>query len=83
LTYGNKKARRPNYDIARFTDKIPENLKALTLGPEVIIAKKKVDEIQPIFENKIWLWAIMALVIGLLGWFTLRMMKEEKNQANN
>ncbi len=77
LTYGNKKARRPNYDLARFADKVPNNLVALKLGPEIAIDKRDVHEVQPIFENKIWLWAVMALVIGLLGWFTLRMMREE------
>lgn len=79
LTYGNKKTRRPNYDITRFTDKIPTDLSPLKLGPELRIAKIKKEEVSPIFENKIWLWAVMALVIGLLGWFTFRMLKEEKN----
>ncbi len=83
LTYGNKKSRQPNYDLTRFTDKIPTELVALKLGAEVPIAKKKVAEVRPIFENKVWLWAVMALVIGLLGWFTLRMMNEEGKKNGN
>jgi len=77
LTYGNERARRPNYDIARFTNKIPENLVALKLGTAIAIDKKEVKEVQPLFKNKAWLWGVMAVVIGLLGWFTLRMMKEQ------
>jgi hypothetical protein len=31
--------------------------------------------VKPLFENKLWLWTIMILIIGILGWFSLKMMK--------
>src|SRR4030066_152259 len=41
LTYGNKKATKPNYDIERFDSKIPNTLTALTLGNEQKIDKNE------------------------------------------
>jgi hypothetical protein len=45
-----------------------------TLESEVAIRKDR-EKMAPLFENRIWLWSIMALMIGVLGFFTLRMMK--------
>ena len=42
LTYGNEKAVKASYDIERFTDKIPDTLKALDLGIEQKIGKEKI-----------------------------------------
>lgn len=75
LTYGNKKAVRPQYDIARFTDRIPETLTMLTLGEEQKIVKEPSPAKDPLFKNPAWLWAIMILIILLLGWFTINMLK--------
>jgi hypothetical protein len=76
LVYGNKDASKPRYDIQQFTNKIPEKLTALTLGKvqqiDVIPEKKT----KALFENEAWLWAIMALIIFILGWFTFKMIKK-------
>ncbi|MGH1437872.1 MAG: DUF3999 family protein [Lewinella sp.] len=74
LVYGNKYARKPQYDIARFPDKIPSTATILTLGEEEVIEKPERAKAAPLFENKIFLWAIMLFVIVLLGGFTLKMM---------
>jgi hypothetical protein len=44
------------------------------LGPEQNIAAP-VEKVSALFENKVWLWAIMVVVIATLGFFTLKMMK--------
>ncbi|MEM6262360.1 MAG: DUF3999 family protein [Bacteroidota bacterium] len=75
LVYGKEKARKPAYDIARFEDSIPDTLSALTLGQEQLIEKEPKPVVTPLISNKAWLWAIMVVIIGLLGWFTLQMMK--------
>jgi hypothetical protein len=31
--------------------------------------------IGPLFKNKAWLWAIMIIIILILGWFSVRMLK--------
>jgi len=77
LTYGNKIAARPNYDIDRFADKIPLTLTTLDIGKELIIEKAQVSETAPLFKNKTWLWGIISLTILVLGWFTTKMMRKE------
>jgi len=75
LTYGNSKAKTPNYDIDRFAHKIPTQLKTLKLGKEITIEKEAVAVTAPLFKNKNWLWLIMAVIIVLLGWFSVKMMR--------
>lgn len=75
LAYGKSNARKPNYDINRFTDKIPNDMSPLTMGAIERIDKKATPETEPLFKNKMWLYGIMILIIGLLGWFSLKMLK--------
>lgn len=76
LTYGNKAAARPHYDIDRFTGKVPATLTALDPGNEVTIEKEQVPLTDPLFKNKLWLWTIMGLIIVLLGWFSIKMIRK-------
>jgi len=76
LAFGKKNAKRPNYDISRFSDKIPNDIKPLTMGTILAIDKEAVVIEEPLFKNKMWLYGIMVLIIGLLGWFSLKMLKE-------
>ncbi len=78
LVYGNKKARKPQYDIARFTSSIPETLPTLELGEEQEIEKGEIATQTPLFQNKLWLWAILIVAIGVLGWFSIQMLKKNK-----
>src|SRR5690554_1386636 len=55
LTYGNKIAERPNYDIDRFSDKVPLTLTTLDIDNELIIEKEQISETAPLFKNKNWL----------------------------
>ncbi len=73
LVYGNSKANKPNYDISKFTENIPTNISSVNLSEEKIIDKKEVSKSSPLFENKLWLWIIMGLIMCLLGWFTIKM----------
>ena len=76
LTYGNNNARKPQYDIDRFTNKIPEEITMLDLGDEQKIDKEELSVIEPLFKNKTWLWLIMATIILLLGWFSFNMIRK-------
>lgn len=76
LTYGNDKTGKPHYDISRFADKLPDTLIALKLGDEQLIEKEKSPETEPLFKNKAWLWAIMTVIILLLGWFSFKMIRK-------
>lgn len=78
LAYGNKNARKPMYDIQKFTNTIPETVTALQLGKQQFIEVPAPDKPLPLFESKYWLWAVMFIVIILLGGFTLKMIKSSK-----
>ena len=69
----------PRYDITRFQDKIPEKLRKLNLG--LIESKGKeeptVEPDKPLIDNQAWLYGVMALVVLLLGFFTLKMIRGE------
>jgi hypothetical protein len=54
LYYGNEKARKPNYDIQQFLNKIPEELKILKLGEEFIWIQFEEEEDKPLFQSKCW-----------------------------
>ena len=77
LAYGKENDRNPNYDITRSLTKIPESMTALSLGSEQAIPKKLAKTKNPLFENKLWLWTTMGLIILVLGAFTLKMMSKK------
>ncbi|WP_273277678.1 DUF3999 family protein [Maribacter polysiphoniae] len=77
LVYGNKNAHLPNYDLAHTSKNIPSSLTQVNLGEAIPIPKKQEDKIAPLFENKFWLWAVMGVIILVLGGFTLKMMTKK------
>ncbi len=76
LVYGNSKAGKPHYDIDHFTNKIPSIISTLELGEELVIHKTELSKKDPLFKNQIWLWAIMVLIILILGWFSFKMISK-------
>ncbi|AWW32825.1 DUF3999 domain-containing protein [Echinicola strongylocentroti] len=76
LVYGQANGIAPHYDIAQFTENIPSSPKALTLKPPIAIQSTPAAAPLPLFGNKAWLWAIMAIIIVVLGWFSLKMIKK-------
>lgn len=81
LVYGNERASLPDYDIAQFSENIPTTLAPLKVGREQEVKKTPLAENSPIFENKVWLWGIIALIIIVLGGFSLNMIKT-KNEVS-
>ncbi|PIF00208.1 MAG: hypothetical protein CR994_07015 [Maribacter sp.] len=77
LVYGNNNARVPNYDLVYTSKNIPSSLTPVNLGKTVQIPKKRKDKVAPLFENEYWLWAVMGVVILVLGGFTLKMMTKK------
>ena len=77
LVYGNPNAHVPMYDIAHTTNAIPDSLTKVELGKEIQIPKKPKDLETHLFENKMWLWGIMGIIIMVLGGFTLKMMSKK------
>lgn len=75
LFYGNEKVNAPIYEIEKFENKIPSNLTAVNIGEEQQNPAYFIKIEKPLFENKIWLWVLMATIIALLGWFSYKMLK--------
>lgn len=80
LKYGNKYAARPNYDISRFSNKIPKQIRSVSLGKEQTIKKESAISKEALFMNENWLWIVMGIMVLLLGWFTLKMMKKTEQE---
>lgn len=79
LCYGRKNPEKPSYDIEQFSYKISSVANKVSLGSERFVNPSKSEPVEPLFINKSWLWAIMTVIILLLGWFTLKMIKKEGN----
>ncbi|TRX51296.1 DUF3999 family protein [Fulvivirga sp. M361] len=77
LVYGNRKARKGSYDIENFRSNIPSDITKLSLGEEKKIMKAVAQPPSPLFENPIWLWAVMLVIIALLVLFSMRMLKSK------
>lgn len=75
LVYGNPNPRVPRYDLQNFKNRIPTSMSALSLGEEMTIAHDPIENPSPLFENKMWLWIVMGVVIVILGWFSISMLK--------
>lgn len=75
LVYGKKNDQIPNYDISHFSNHTRNDLKPIKLGVEQKIEKTVLPQQAPLFENKAWLWGIMGVIMLLLGWFSVKMIK--------
>jgi len=73
LAYGNANKFSPSYDLMLFKERIPNDIQDIQLGPiEYSTAAPFIEKEE---DKKLWLWAIMGIVMVILGLFTLKMMK--------
>jgi hypothetical protein len=78
LFYGNRgSGSSPSYDLVYFQDKIPDDLQRIQPEKEIALRNDVQSVVSPLIQNQAWLWIVMIAVIGLLGFFTLRMMKSK------
>lgn len=76
LFYGNKKAEKPQYDIENFEENIPKNPSVITVSKEERNPEFKTETKSALFENKIWLWVLMGIIIVALAFYSLKMLRE-------
>lgn len=70
--YGSK----PYYDIEKFKERIPKEMNNMKIGKR--IEEETVEEdTEPLFSNVNWLWGIILLAVMVIGFFSLRMLKDE------
>ncbi len=77
LCYGKKWESKPDYDIINFKNQIPKNITPITPGKEEVISHYNTPITKPLF-NKYWLWAIMLVIILLLGWSSKQLINKTK-----
>jgi len=77
IVYGDNQKRKPIYDIVNFKDKVPKDISTLKIGNQIVLNQKK-DQSNSIFNNKIWLWILLSIIIALLAYSTLSMLKTKK-----
>lgn len=76
LLYGATTLSKPEYDIAHFNQEIPENLNILALGSEQSQGMSS-DVIAPSYTpNKIWIYIIMGIIALILGWVSIRSLRQ-------
>ncbi len=75
LLYGNMQAGKPDYDLQQFSERIPENPALLMPGPEQTVYAINNNEPKP--QSKLWLWLVLITTTVLIGWFTLKMIKNK------
>lgn len=67
------------YDIEKFKTRMPKNMNEMKIGKKIestIIT----EDINPLFGNTNWLWGVISLSVLILGFFSLRMLKDEKKK---
>lgn len=71
---GNANLYNPDYDIKYFSQSIPDSLTVLKTG--LISISKDKDTQSPQFFTKTIMWTVVILVIGLLGFLSIKMVRE-------
>ncbi|MGV8829672.1 MAG: hypothetical protein ACWA6U_15305 [Breznakibacter sp.] len=74
LMYGHDKLVAPRYDIVNFLADVSDSLDVLPLGDVVELRMADGGNLSLFRDNK-WLWLVMVLIIGVLGWFSIKMMR--------
>lgn len=75
MLYGNTNVYAPQYELAHFPERIPQQVTQITLGEEKSL---QVAEVSKSFIQKSWLWVLMGLIIVLLVWFSLSILQKSK-----
>ncbi|MCU0404443.1 MAG: hypothetical protein MUE99_07820 [Chitinophagaceae bacterium] len=79
MVYGDKNASMPNYDAAEILRQTnPVMHTSFTIGNEESFKKAGTDKPGHWFENDLYLYALMAGVIALLGYFSIVMMRKKQ-----
>lgn len=75
LYYGSTKLQTPQYDLVHFENKIPPSVKNIALLDEENLEAPQPEK--ALFTKKFWLWTILIVVMGIMGYFTLQMLNRK------
>ena len=74
-----EKGRIPYYEIEKFKSRIPKDMNEMKLGDKLEVQISR-EEVEPVLEDKLWLWIIMLFSVLAIGYFTVKISKEEKKK---
>ena len=74
LIYGNQNIQKPKYDLINFISNIPDTLNSVLIEKEEAIKAPKNEAVSKF--PKLILWITMGLLIFVIGWFSLKMLKQ-------
>lgn len=66
-------AKAPLYELQNFNDSIPQIVKNISVGS---IEKNVVETATKVEASKKWLWITLVIVLGVLAFFTMRLVKD-------
>lgn len=69
----------PYHEVDKHKALIPSDMNEMKLGEKLKLSITKV-EIEPFTADKLWLWLIMMIAVIVVGYFSLKMLKEEKKK---
>ncbi len=87
IKLGDRNLRAPDYDLSYFTDSIKGKIPSLnTAKPEYIAGEESINgssaKNPTVFKSNYWIWAALAIIIVLLGFFSVRMIKDMQKPEN-
>jgi hypothetical protein len=81
IRFSDPKLQLPNYDLQHFQDKIPAELAELSASAvkDIEVKKEALVETVPFFRNPWFVWGAIIGVVVLLGFMSVKMVKEMKS----
>lgn len=76
LKVGEASMKSPNYDLANFQGDIPKQLTQVKLGELTVFAKQGAKTSTTIFTNRMIIWVAIILVVALLGFMSVKLIRE-------
>jgi hypothetical protein len=77
--FGNSSLQAPVYDLAYFSDSIAKNIQVIKTTQPIRL-NEVTSKKQTVFFTKSIMWVVIGIVIVLLGWFTIRMVKDMEKE---
>lgn len=76
MKFGDDKIGPPDYDLTFFKDSIPDQLPVLKFSNIITIEEVQAEPSPTFFTTKYFIWVAIVVVIAVLGFFSIRLIKD-------
>lgn len=76
IKIGDDRQKKPVYDLSFFRDSIPQEPAVLRAGPVKLFTTNTTAQNFTLFNSRMYIWAAVVLVIVVLGFMSLKMLRE-------